>query len=99
MMSQTYSGYQPLVPQYIMKKQARFESQKADEYRSARQMQNMFENFTKPPKFMAMKQNRISRRYNLVKSLDYKSGNQLARTQQNFLEIIKGTSVNWSSGA
>ena len=52
-------------------------------------MQNMFENFTKPPKFMKMKQNRISRRFNLVKSLDYKSENKLARTQLNFLENTK----------
>ena len=52
-------------------------------------MQNMFENFTKPPKFMKMKQNRISRRFNLVKSLDYKSENKLAKTQLNFLENTK----------
>ena len=38
---------------------------------------------------MKMKQNRISRRFNLVKSLDYKSENKLARTQLNFLENTK----------
>ena len=52
-------------------------------------MQNLFENFTKPPKFMAMKQNRVSRRFNLVKSLDFKSENKLAKTQLNFLENTK----------